>query len=481
MEHAPILLLVLPLIGATVIPLTRFRFSNLFLTTSLLGSTFFSIIAFGQSLNVGTIRYNLGGWSPPWGIELIIDPLSGLFTTLVSGIGVLATFYSIPFLKEWTIQRAGVYRSIFCLLIVGLQGIVITGDFFNLYVFLEISSIAAYALLSTGGNKSALAVFRYLLIGTIAASFYLLGVGYLYALTGSLNMADVAARVAQLDNPLALVLATSLILIGLSIKSALFPLHGWLPDVYTYAPGPAVGFVAAIMTKISAYAIYRILYFVFDPQGLARETILLLGWAAIIAIVAASFMAFAQKDIQRMLAYSSVSQMGYIMLGISIGTPLALTATLLHSINHAIMKGCLFMAVNGIQWKFGIFRICDFGGIAKKLPFTMAAFTVAAISMIGIPPTGGFFSKYYLLLAAFETGHVVFVVGIIASSFFSAMYFFRVIENAYLLSSPSKNEIRDELPSAILAPVLILSAFVIILGLLNQSVIALIVAPGLPN
>ncbi len=483
-SHAPILILLVPLATALFIPLLALgnvRGARTLTLLAILASLFFSATCLWQSLQSGPIHYHLAGWDPPIGIELVLDPLSGFMATLVSGLGLLAAFYSGPYFIGWSAGRVGTFYSVYCLLVVGLQGIVITGDLFNLYVFLEISSLAAYALLSEGGSRAIVAVFRYLLIGTVAASFYLIGVGYLYALTGTLNMADMASRLPNaVDSPV-LVVAASFIVIGLAIKAALFPLHGWLPDAYTFAPGPVIGFIAAVMTKVSAYALYRILYFVFDTAGGPREPIMLLGWAAVIAVVAGSLMALAQKDVQRMLAYSSIGQMGYIMLGIAIGTPLALTGALLHVLNHAVMKGCLFMAVNGIQWKLDVFRVKDFAGMAARLPLTMAAFTVAALSMIGLPPTAGFFSKYYLALAAIESGQWAFIVALVISSLLGAVYFFRVIERAYLMEPDESAGETRELPAAMLAPILVLAVLVLLLGVFNQTIVAEIIFPGLPS
>ena len=484
LTHTPILILLFPLATALFIPLLVLwdgRGARTLTLLAILASVVFSATCLWQSLQSGPIHYHLAGWAPPSGIELVLDPLSGFMATLVSGMGLFAAFYSGPYLTGWTARRVGTFYSVYCLLVVGLQGIVITGDLFNLYVFLEISSLAAYALLSQGCSRAIVAVFRYLLIGTIAASFYLIGVGYLYAMTGTLNMADMASRLPDaVDSPV-LVVAASFIVIGLAIKAALFPLHGWLPDTYTYAPGPVIGFIAAVMTKVSAYALYRILYFVFDAAGGPREPIVALGWAAVIAVVAGSLMALAQKDVQRMLAYSSIGQMGYIMLGIAIGTPIALAGALLHVVNHAVMKGCLFMAVNGVQWKLGVSRVRDFTGMGARLPLTMAAFTVAALSMIGLPPTAGFFSKYYLALAAIESGQWAFLVALVISSLLGAAYFFRIIERAYLMERHESASGTRELPATMLAPILVLAVLVLLLGVFNQTIVAEIVFPGLPS
>lgn len=489
LDHAPVLILLVPLAAALLNPVLDvlgLRGAKGVSLAGISGSLLLSANCLWRSIDGATLHYHLAGWSPPWGIELVIDPLSGFMATLVSAIALLAAFYSTPFISGWSPHRAGTFYSVYCLLVVGLQGIVLTGDLFNLYVFLEVSSLAAYALMSKGGSRAIVAVFRYLLVGTIAASFYLIGVGYLYAMTGTLNMADMASRLPSASDSPVVVVAASFIVIGLAIKAALFPLHGWLPDVYTYAPGPVVGFIAAVMTKVSAYALYRILYFVFDTEGGPREPILLLGWASVIAVVAGSLMALAQKDVQRMLAYSSIGQMGYIMLGFAIGTPLALAGALLHVLNHAVMKGCLFMAVNGIQWKLGVFRVRDFSGMGARLPLTMGAFTIAALSIIGLPPTAGFFSKYYLALAAIESGQVAFLLALVISSLLSAVYFFRVIERAYLMQRTETVETPElpelpELPRTMLTPVIALAVLVLLLGVFNHAIVVEVILPGLPS
>jgi multicomponent Na+:H+ antiporter subunit D len=487
MSHAPALIVLIPLVSALVIPILggrSLKFSSWLTRLATLGASFFSIVALRESLLNGAWHYHVGGWSPPWGIEIVVDPLSGVIAALVSSMAFLGSFYSTPYLSSWSRWRAGVFYGVYTLLVAGLLGMTVTGDLFNLYVFLEIASLAAYALLSTGGSRAVVATFRYLLVGTVAASFYLIGVGYLYATTGTLNMADTAARLTALDSPV-IVVAVCFIVIGLSIKAALFPLHGWLPDAYTYAPGPAIGFIAAVMAKVSAYALYRILYFVFASDTAPAEPLLLLGWASAIAVVAGSLMALAQTDVQRMLAYSSVGQMGYIIMGIAMGTPVALTGALLHIVNHAVMKGCLFMAVNAVQWKIGVFRLRDFDGMGRRFPVTMGAFTVAALSMIGLPPTAGFFSKYYLVLAAIETGHVPFLAALVVSSLVSAVYLFRVLERAYLVRRDEPGESQPtrsrELPLAMLAPLVVLAGLVLALGVFNQWIVSALLTPGLPS
>ena len=485
--HAPVLIVVIPLVMAVLVPLVARRSAQWIrslVLLALLGAMTCAATALAQTLRTGPWHYQLGGWKPPWGIEYVLDPLSSGMALLISVVAILVAVYAGPHLSGWTASRSGIFSSLFLLLNTGLLGIVVTGDFFNLYVFLEISSLAAYALLASGTIQATVATFRYLIIGTIAATFYLLGVGYLYALTGTLNMADVAARLPDVADSSPFIVAVIFIAVGLSIKAALFPMHGWLPDAYAYAPPSVIGFISAVMAKVSVYALFRALYFVLRPAEIVGQTLTVLSWAAAIAILAGSLLAVAQRDIRRMLAYSSVGQMGYIILGLALGTRAALIGALLHMLNHAIMKGCLFLAAGGVQWRTGSCKLDDFAGISRRMPFTMAAVVVAAISMIGLPPTAGFFSKWYLVTGAIEVHAWVFVAVLLSSSLLSAVYFFRIFEWAYLRDSEPVANLaikRQDLPVQMLMPILLLATSVLLLGLFNQAVISRVIQYALPQ
>ena len=278
-----------------------------------------AVQALRVALASGPWHYSLGGWAPPWGIEYVVDPLGGGMAVLVALLSTLVALYAGPYLRDLSPRRTAIFDSLFLLLTSGLLGITLTGDLFNLYVFFEISSLAAYALLASGGERAVMATFRYLLLGTIAASFYLLGLGYLYALTGTVNMADLAMRLPDVGGGSAFTVGVVLIVVGLAIKMAVFPLHGWMPDAYTYAPPPVTMFIAAVMSKVSAYALLRILFFVLPPTGAVETALSVLSWVAAGGVLAASVLALAQTDVRRMLAYSSVGQMGYVVLGLSLG------------------------------------------------------------------------------------------------------------------------------------------------------------------
>jgi multicomponent Na+:H+ antiporter subunit D len=487
--HPPILMVVLPLGVACVLPLVAF-YSVVLVQVTVLGTllavSLCAGLALHQVLQSGPWHYALGGWVPPWGIEYVIDPLSGGMATLIAGMAVLVALYAGPYQRHRSVTRVGIFYSLFLLLTAGLLGMVLTGDAFNLYVFLEISSLAAYALLASDGIRAVLATFRYLLVGTIAGTFYLLGVGYLYALTGTLNMADLTARLPAVLDSSAYGVAVAFITVGLAIKTALFPLHGWLPDTYTYAPAPVIGFIAAVMAKVSAYALLRVLYFVFRADGAAGQALVILGWTSAVAVVAGSVLALAQRDIRRMLAYSSIGQMGYITLGVSLGTPDALTGALLHVLTHAVMKGCLFLIAGGVHWHLGVSQIAAFAGMSRRLPFTMAGFVVAALSMVGLPPTAGFFSKWYLISGAIAAHAWVFVGALLLSSLLTAVYFFRVIELSYFGQPDATDTVPHpaarwhDLPAPMLTPIVLLAAGVLLLGLLQHSVVTHLIRYALP-
>ncbi|MCH7747613.1 MAG: NADH/ubiquinone/plastoquinone (complex I) [Acidobacteria bacterium] len=445
-----------------------------------------AVMALRVALDSGPWHYYLGGWAPPWGIEYVVDPLGGGMAVLVALLATLVAIYAGPHLRALSPRRAAVFNSLFLLLTSGLLGITLTGDLFNLYVFVEISSLAAYALLASGGERAIVATFRYLLIGTIAASFYLLGIGYLYALTGTVNMADLAMRLPQAGGGSAMTVGVVLIVVGLAIKMAVFPLHGWMPDAYTYAPPPVTMFIAAVMSKVSAYALLRVLFFVLPRTGAVETALSVLSWVAAGGVLAGSVLALAQTDVRRMLAYSSVGQMGYVVLGLSIGNAAALTGALLHIMGHAVAKASLFGAVASLPRDTVQADIAGFAGASRRAPLTMAAFTLAALSLVGMPPTAGFFSKWYLLQGAIEADAWLFAAVLLVSSLLSAVYFFRVIEQIYFApdpaaAEPDRSRCHPEVSLRLLGPVITLSAAVLLIGLFNGWFVTTVIRHALPE
>ncbi|MFZ5943944.1 MAG: complex I subunit 5 family protein [Bacillota bacterium] len=490
-EQMPALIVVLPLMASLISPFVSYFSKQLGRWMTILAILAAHISSIGVLIKVvseGPWHYHFGNWAPPWGIEFVIDPLGGTMAVLISFVSLIVAIYSGPFLNQDDWLKNATYYSLYLLLTTGLLGMVITGDVFNLYVFLEISSLAGYGLIAAGGHRATVAAFRYLLIGTIGASFYLLGIGYLYAITGTLNMADMVERIMPMIDSPVVFMTVAMFVVGLGIKMALFPLHGWQPDAYTYSHPAAAALIAGVMGKVPAYVILRFFFFVFGTASIAVTSALqVMGWLAALGILIGSIMAIAQKDFRRMLAYSSVGQIGYIVVGFAIGNTYGLIGAVLHIINHAIMKSCLFLIAGGIKWRTGEVSIEKFAELNKKMPFTMTAFVIAALSMIGLPPTAGFFSKWYLVLGAAEADMWFYIAVIIISSLLNLAYFFRIIENIFMRKKSEEDvtEVKTaktfELPVTMLLPIVVLGLGILVIGIYNEQIVTQVLQFAVPG
>ncbi len=473
-ENIPVLIIVIPLMTAIAIPLFG-RISPSLCWFIAVVVTLFSFFEAFYLLNAvtatGPISYHLGGWPPPWGIEYVVDYLNALVLLVVSFMAFIVAFYAKRSLeKEIEESKRPFFYAVYMLFFTGLMGMTITGDIFNLYVYIEITSLSAYILVAMGGRREALvASFNYLVLGTIAGTFILIGVGYLYMATGTLNMADLRSLLPALYESTTVRTAFAFFTVGLSLKIALFPLHTWMPNAYTEAPSSVSALVASTGSKVGAYVLLRIMFTVFtvdfDIRAVPVTKILII--LSCLAIIAGSIIAIAQTNIKRMLAYSSVGQIGYIVLGAALVNKLAMTGTIIHIFNHALMKGGLFLAVGAVVYRTGVANIADFKGLGKKMPYTMAAFTVLGLSMVGMPLTVGFVSKWYLVLGAIDAGMWYVVPVILVSSLLTAIYFLRVIEWIYFHGEPvhMKTVPAGDAPFGMLAPTLVLGALCIFFGL----------------
>ena len=477
-EHYPVLIIVICMLSALTILIAGWWNKKTCLPISIATISVQLFMAFyilNQVVTSGQpIHYWLGGWMPPWGIEYVINAFNAYVLVIVLFICLLTAIYAKRSMEREQPRKIVTFYVVFQLLVTGLCGIVVTGDIFNLYVFLEVASLAAYALIAVAGGRALKASYNYVIMGSIGACFYLLGAGFLYAVTGSLNMADISHLLPPLYGNKVVQAAFVFFVVGLSIKMALFPLHIWQPDAYTYAPSAVTVIIAAAMSKVSIYAFITILFSVFTTAFIQIYVPIttVLSWVAAIAIIVGSVIAIMQTNLKRMLAYSSVSQIGYIVLGVGLfSTHWGLTGALIHILNHAITKGCLFMVAGAIIYRTGLWNIRDFTGLGKKMPYTCAAFTIAALSMIGVPPTVGFITKLCLLLASLEAVEYVFVGVILASTLLNLVYFWRVIERMYFVreegEEEGKSEIKkDEAPMSMVVPALILGALCVIIAIL---------------
>ncbi|WP_067560972.1 monovalent cation/H+ antiporter subunit D family protein [Halofilum ochraceum] len=409
----------------------------------------------------GTLSYAFGDWRPPIGIEYRIDAANAFVALLVSAVAAVILPWAKTSVDREVPERQGPFYALFLLALAGLMGITLTGDAFNVFVFLEISSLATYALIAHGQDRRALlAAFRYLIMGTVGATFLLIGIGFLYMMTGTLNMADLAQRLPELRDTATVRVALAFIVVGMGLKLALLPLHLWLPNAYTYAPSFISVFLAATATKVALYVLLRFTFTVFAPDYsfVALPLAVVLMALAVAGMVVGSWVAIYQSNIKRMLAYSSVAQVGYMVLGVSLVSVTGLTAALLHVFNHALMKAALFMALGTIAYQVGSVRIEAFRGLGKSMPWTLTAFALAGVSLIGLPPTAGFISKWYLISAAVEAGHAWLVALIVITSMMALIYIWRVVEAAWFQRPAEDAPAVSEAPLRLLLPVWVLVA-----------------------
>ena len=491
-KQAPALIVIVPLLSAFAINIAGWFNKRACFPIALLAmaATFgASLIALLQVMDTGLINYRLGGWPPPFGIEYVIDHLNGLVLVTIAFVSFMAVIFSKLSVEKELPEKIPHFYTLFVLLVTGLLGMTVTGDAFNLYVLLEISALTGYALIALGDNRALVASFNYVILGTIGASFYLLGVGHLYIMTGSLNMADLFSLLPTLYATRAVFVAFLLILCGVWLKMAFFPLHTWLPNAYTFAPSAAGCLVAPLVTKVSVYIMIRLMLSVFSSQYVF-DVLTLSGpivWLAVAAILFGSILALAQTDLKKMLTYLIVAEVGYMVGGFWLATGYGITGAILHIVNDALMTFCLFVFAGIVVYKTGGHKLSDLQGLYRKMPVTMTAFTIGALSMIGVPPTAGFFSKWYLILGAIQAGSYHFMAALLISSLVNAILFFRIIEIAYFEPKADHHAgdaaaiTVSEAPVFMLVPLLVVAIGLIVIGLYSGTLVTTIIQHSVPT
>jgi multicomponent Na+:H+ antiporter subunit D len=434
--HLPALQVVIPLLAAPLSVLMRRRaFAYGVALVASWAALAIGVMLWLQVQSSGTISYAIGNWPTPWGIEYRMDKLSAFVLVLVAGIAAVVLPFSRESIEdEVPASQQYLFYTMFLLCLAGLLGITITGDAFNVFVFLEVSSLSTYVLIALGRDRRALvASYQYLIMGTIGATFFVIGVGLLYLMTGTLNIADMGQRIASVQGTRPVLAALAFLTVGISLKLALFPLHQWLPNAYTFAPSVVAAFLAATATKVAVYVLLRFYFSVFGQSAVfaqlpMQEAMLLLALAGMFV---ASTIAIFQTDLKRLFAYSSVAQIGTIILGLSFNSASGLTATIVHLFNHGVTKGAIFLLLGGVAMVMGGTSLARIQGLGKRMPLTSFGIVLCGLSLIGVPGTAGFVSKWYLILAALEKGQWWLVFLIVASSLLAVAYVWRFVEAAY--------------------------------------------------
>ena len=481
-ENLPILAVVLPLFAAFIMPLVGLltkrhglkRACDWLAVAAMVG-TLAIVAGMAPAVWDGEILvYRLGGWTPPWGINLSVDGLAIQMALIIAGIGTLVAIYSVTYMQRSA--RLDLYYALLFLSTAGMMGVVLTGDIFNLYVFLEIMSISAYALVAFERRwESIEAGMRFLIMGSLATSFILLGIALTYGIAGSLNIADLVGKLAAVRSGgqqlrTAMVLIPSLFIAGFCLKSAVVPLHAWLMDAHPAAPCPISALLSGVVVSIGAYGILRIVYMMFG--GLAIGVLLsVLGLAS---MVVGGLMALVQRDIKRLIAYCTISTMGYILLGVGLGTAGGIQGGLFHLLNNAIFKALLFMCAGAIVHRVGTRNLDELGGLYWNMPVTATVFVIGSLASSGIPPFNGFASKWTIYVACIEAGRPEFTAVAVIISVLTLAYFLKAICSIFLGQRLPRLEGVREAPPLMLLPMIVLTVLCVVLGVLPDLGIGLV-------
>jgi len=452
LENLPALVVITPLLIAAVTALLPARLSThaWLLAGASIGTSLVAAVVNMRFAAGGRVSYELGGWPPPWGIEFVTDGASALVAVAISGLAFASTLYAKPLIEN-EIHQSDIPRvyAAWQLTTGALLGLVMTADAFNLFVFLEISALSAVTLIAMGAGtdrRALTAAYNYLVIGAIGATFYVMGVGFCYAMTGTLNMADLAVRLPLASAQAPVFVGMAFMVAGIFVKAAVFPVHIWLPAAYGYAPTAVSTLLAAVATKASIYVLGRLLFTVFD--GLGEVMDMVLAWVlmplSLMAIFAGTILAIWESDLKKLLAQSSIAQIGYITLGFALGTSAGISAGFIHIANHAMIKGGLFMAVGAIAMASGKRAGMEtIAGLGRVMPITASALTICGLSLIGLPLTAGFISKLFLVLAIIASDYWMIAALVMLSSALSLIYLWKIMEALWMKPAPHDLAIRE--------------------------------------
>jgi len=474
-EQLPVLLFLVPFVTAVSLPIVGSKYVSWCRPLTIGSVSLMSILAIVNLVTVlarGEIRYVFGGWAVPLGIEWVDDGLAAVVILTVSLLAVISLTYGEGDPGAARQRSPALYFTLILLLISALTGIVLAADLFNVFVFLEVAALTSYALVGAAGGRALVSAFRYLILGSFGATLYLLGVSYLYVATGTLNMADMATRLPALMTSSSVVSGLIFLFLGLSIKMALIPLHGWLPDAYSDAPSAISPILASSVTKVALVAWLRIMFSVVGPSAEVGHVpvIVLLDVLGITAAVAGGVLALAQVEIKRMFAYGGISHIGLVLIGVSMGNATGFAGGLFYLINDAVMQAALFILAGASLHYYGARTLDDLKAVRERSPWMTGALVVAAMSMIGLPPTGGFFGKWNIVLGALQAESYGAVIAVLLSTLLTLAYFVKLLGSLFW-RAPSPTDRRLEIPKTLSVSLGALAAAMIGLGLMSDPIV----------
>lgn len=480
--HMPILIIISCLLSAFIIPISgryRNKIAGPLVRFVVISNTVMIAFLLYHVTKYGAFQYFLGDWAPPWGIALTVDALSLFMILVINGLSVLILIYATkelshdigPQLEPW-------YYTLYILLVGALSAISLSNDIFNIFVFTEIATITACGIIAIKPNRDCIeASLKYMILSTLGSGLILLAIALVYMITGHFNLDFIAIQIPLVQGiyPLNVLVSLALFIVGFGIKAALFPLHVWLPDAHSSAPSPSSAVLSGVVVKVYTIVLLRIIFRVYGQElftAIPIDSIILM--MATLAIFAGSLFAIAQDDIKRMLAFSSVAQIGYIFLGIALVSETGIIGGVLHVANHALMKSLLFLSAGAIIYKTGYRKISDLEGIGFIMPLSMTAFSIGALSMVGIPGLNGFISKFYLALGALDAGKPFYAIVIIISSMLNAIYYLPIVLKAFFGGGEHTSFKADGLPISMSIPLVVIGIACLYFGLLPGSLLELV-------
>lgn len=481
-ESYPLAIILILFITAFIMPLIKN--TMIIKGISLVSMTLVMILALINFIFVnknGEYLYRIGHFNAPYGIEFrigIIEAIMGLLFTFVALMIIWYSIYSIE--KEIKQSKVGLYYLLINILIGALLGVVYSNDLFNCFVFIEVGTLASCGTIIVKDKKENIkATMKYLIMSCLGSGLVLMGIAYLYSMTGHLNINYIHEEIIKsyFNYPNAVLISIVLFIIGLGVKSAMFPLHNWLPDAHSNAPSSSSAILSSLVLKAFVLLLIKILYRVFGMEILNHfevlNIILILGS---LGMIMGSVFAIFQKNIKRVIAYSTVAQMGYIFLGIGLGTKLGVSIAIFHIIGHAVTKSALFLLVGAMIEQTGHKGLEQLKGIGKEMPLTLGLFSICALSMIGIPVLPGFISKWNLSLASIAAGDIILIAVILLSSLLNAVYYFPIVINGFFGEENMKNKVYKSKSKPIkeLMPVIFLVISMIYVGVASREIINLI-------
>jgi len=463
----PVLLIAVPLGLVFAIPLFALFWKDAakYIPPAALGFNLVVSLLLLPKVLENPVIVSIGGWQPPFCINLVAGPVGVLFSAIIALVGLLVSIYALNYIKEGATEK---YHMLYLLLLTGATGVVLTGDIFNLFVFFEILCISSYALVAYLREKSGIeSAVKYLIQGAVGSSLLLIGIGLLYGQFGTLNMADIAEKITSVS-PVSLFVPMVLLITGLGVEAAIFPLNAWLPDAHSSAPSSISAILSGIAIEVGLYAVARIIFTIFG----ASSIFLFLAFLGILTLLIGEMCAFSQNNIKRMLAYSSIGQIGLILFALAIATSYGVTGGLFQLVSHTLSKALLFLAAGYMIYQTGSMEISALEGMGKKMPLTCLAFTVGAFSLVGLPPFIGFPSKFLIVRAALATKETFLFAALglaLLGTVIEGAYFFRVVQVLYF-KADMPNPGKKEAPVTALIPMFIFVVLIVVVGIYPKLV-----------